>query len=454
MILKSRFIEMFGDHQHYSKVPLSSVLKQYYVPEKITNPESESFITLSSYGKGIKKREIKEGKTPVPFTGCRIKEGQFVSSRLHAKEGAFGIVPMELEGSVVSRDFPVFDIDSNLIDTDFLIASVSQESFYNQFMNCSLGSTTKRRIKEDVFLDYRITLPPLDVQYQFVHFVKQVDKSKAICKRIFESFDNLIKSRFIEMFGDIESNSKGWKCNKLGDLGTFKTGGTPSSKHEEYYKGSIPFISTPSLGPNYINETAAKYLITKEAVDSCATTLIPSGSLIIGTRINVGQSSINIVPMCTNQDIVSLTDVSKGFNLLFLKHCVDQYIPYLNSQKKGATIKGITINLLKTVQIPEVPFELQNEYVDFVKQVDKSKFIRHHMSGVVGRWTFRSLSTNILSFTIYVVPRDVYGKLRLFQRSSSIRRCRGRCGKCVQYFVSVMFDVMQKGFGNRGQMGL
>ena len=175
---KSRFIEMFGNNQ-YVTVPLSKLIKQYYVPEKIDHPELETYITLSSYGRGIKKREIKEGKTPVAFTGCRIKQGQFISSRLHAKEGAFGIVPKELDGAVVSRDFPVFDIDRDRILPTFLLSSVSQESFYQQFLNYSFGSTTKRRIKEDVFLDFEISLPPLEKQEEFVTFLEQVDKSKS-----------------------------------------------------------------------------------------------------------------------------------------------------------------------------------------------------------------------------------------------------------------------------------
>ena len=177
------------------------------------------------------------------------------------------------------------------------------------------------------------------------------------------------------MFGDLKTNSKGWKCHKLGDLGSFKTGGTPSSKHEEYYQGTIPFISTPALGPNYIDDDAAKYHISEEAIENCATTLIPAGSLIIGTRINVGQSSINKIPMCTNQDIVSMMNIDENYDLLFLKHCLNQYIPYLDSQKKGATIKGITVELLKSIMIPEPPIEEQKKYVDFVEQVDKSKVV-------------------------------------------------------------------------------
>ena len=203
--------------------------------------------------------------------------------------------------------------------------------------------------------------------------------SKSPVEAADEYFDLLIKSRFVEEFGNIQTNSKGWKTNKLGSLATFKTGGTPSSKHPEYYEGTIPFISTPALGPNYIDETSAKYKITEAAINSCATTLIPAGSLIVGTRINVGKSSINTVNLCTNQDIVSLMDVSKKYELLFLKHCIDQYIPYLDSQKKGATIKGITTELLKSISIPEPPIEQQKSYVDFVKQVDKSKVKFHQL---------------------------------------------------------------------------
>ena len=177
------------------------------------------------------------------------------------------------------------------------------------------------------------------------------------------------------MFGCIESNSMGWTCHQLGNLGTFKTGGTPSSKHEEYYNGTIPFISTPSLGSDYIDQSVAKYYITDEAINNCSTELIPENSLIIGTRINIGQSSINKDPMCTNQDIVSMMNIDYRFDPLFIKHCLDRYIPFLNSQKKGATIKGITVNLLKSLSIPKPPLEKQNQYRAFVEQVDKSKAI-------------------------------------------------------------------------------
>ena len=252
--------------------------------------------------------------------------------------------------------------------------------YNSEYLNSLGRGATFKEISTKIVAEIKIPTPPLELQKQFTDFVKQVDKSKIRIHQLIKSYDTLVKSRFVEEFGNIQTNSKGWKTNKLGSLATFKTGGTPSSKHPEYYEGTIPFISTPALGPNYIDETSAKYNITEAAINSCATTLIPAGSLIVGTRINVGKSSINTVDLCTNQDIVSLMDVSKKYKLLFLKHCIDQYIPYLDSQKKGATIKGITTELLKSISIPEPPIEQQKSYVDFVKQVDKSKFAERSTS--------------------------------------------------------------------------
>lgn len=181
------------------------------------------------------------------------------------------------------------------------------------------------------------------------------------------------------MFGDIIQNTKQWKQIPLGELGSFKTGGTPSSKHPEYFEGKVPWISSTALGDNFIDASYAKHFITQDAIDNSATALIPPGSLIIGTRINVGQSSVNVDALCTSQDVVSMMDISTDFEPLFIKFCIDQYIPYLEGQKKGATIKGITVAILKSLLIPMPSKDLQKNYIDFIRQVDKSKSIFQRM---------------------------------------------------------------------------
>jgi len=171
---------MFGNDSYYPKIELGKVVIQQISTEYVKNPESELFVTIHNKGGGVEERTIKEGKTPVKFSGYRIKKNQFIYSRIDARNGAFGIVPNNLNGAVVSKDFPVFEINESKICREFLLNCVLQESFLSQIKVNSFGATNRQRIKEDVLLRYLIPLPPITTQEQFSLFVKQVDKSKFI----------------------------------------------------------------------------------------------------------------------------------------------------------------------------------------------------------------------------------------------------------------------------------
>ena len=66
---------------------------------------------------------------------------------------------------------------------------------------------------------------------------------------------------------------------RLGDIGVFKTGGTPSKKHPEYYGGTVPWVSTPALNGSSIGLEDATQMITQEGVDHSATKVIPEGNV-------------------------------------------------------------------------------------------------------------------------------------------------------------------------------
>ena len=177
---KSRFYEVLTNSGPIHQCKLGELLIQDDETEKIIHTSQEIFVTLQSKGKGAKKREISEGKVPVSFTGYRIHAGQFIYSRIDARNGAFAIVPHELDGAVVSKDFPVFDINVDKVNPTFLLYSTLQTSFIQQIQSNSFGATNRQRIKEDVLSNYSIKIPKLELQNQFADFVKQVDKSKFI----------------------------------------------------------------------------------------------------------------------------------------------------------------------------------------------------------------------------------------------------------------------------------
>ena len=371
--VKSRFIEMF-QNSNYSCVHLSDVLNQYYVPEKIDKPELESYITLSSYGKGIKKREIKEGKTPVPFTGCRIKAGQFISSRLHAKEGAFGLVPEELDGFVVSRDFPVFDIDINQINPKYLLAAVSHESFYQQFLNDSFGSTTKRRIKENIFLEYSIVLPPLDKQNEYVSFLEHIGHIRTMLKRYLYLLDSLVKSRFIEMFGSPDNNRYDLPVETLNQLTMGKlTYGIAASAID--YDGKTRYIRITdidedgNLNDDYKSpdEYDEKYLLNDGDI------LFARSGATVGKTFQY--SSKYGQALYAGYLIRSIPDVNKILPKYLLYATKSAYYnKCIEKLRRGATQPNINAQQYGSLEFLVPPLDQQESFVNFVQQVDKSKF--------------------------------------------------------------------------------
>ena len=254
--------------------------------------------------------------------------------------------------------------------------------FYSLFANYKRGGTRcfenkttgLHNLKTDDYVQ-RYEIAELSIKKQ-MRICDNLDKIHSIIisqKKELSYLDELVKARFVEMFGDIKNEEK-YSGILLGNICKTISGGTPSTKVTEYYTGDIPWISTVSLGPNHIDGKLAKGYITSLAIKNSATKLIPAGNILFGTRVGVGKSSINDVEMCTNQDIVAIVDVDEcKYNKLFIKCVLDSYQAYFDSIKKGATILGVTSDDLKDCLIPNVPINIQNEFVVFVEQVDKSK---------------------------------------------------------------------------------
>lgn len=160
---------------------------------------------------------------------------------------------------------------------------------------------------------------------------------------------------------------------RLGDIGVFKTGGTPSKKHPEYYGGTVPWVSTPALNGSSIGLEDATQMITQEGVDHSATKVIPEGSLMVGIRVGVGKVAVNTVPMCTNQDIVSIVGVDSDiWNIQYLSYAIQSNSSLLQSHKRGATITGITTKELKQLAIPFLPMEQQLSLVNLLNCIKRS----------------------------------------------------------------------------------
>ena len=207
----------------------------------------------------------------------RVLENDILISRLPDPIGRACIIP-DIGDAITGVDCTIVRLKS-VCNPLYFISYTMQKQYSEQIKTYETGSTRKR-ISRNNLGKILIPLPPIELQNQFADFVKQVDKSKLVFREMVSKLDELVKSRFIEMFGNIDTNSSEGQT-RLEYIGKFVTGGTPSSKHPEYYDGNIPWISSTALGPNYIDSSVAKYNITYEAIQNSRTVLIPPYSLMV-----------------------------------------------------------------------------------------------------------------------------------------------------------------------------
>lgn len=259
------------------------------------------------------------------------------------------------------------------VNADYLKLAL-QSNRVREYLKRFAGGGVQLNVSKKDILSAPVRMRTEEEQNYIASLFEKVLNVKKQREKELQLLDDLIRARFVELFGDIQHEEK-YKGIPLRELCTTMSGGTPSTKFPEYYEGDIPWISTVSLGPNHIDGSIAKGYITQEAIENSATKLIPAGNILFGTRVGVGKSSLNDVDICINQDIVAIIGIDENrFKRLFIKHVLDAYQPYYDSIKKGATILGITGDDLKDTLIPDAPISIQIKYETFVEQVDKSKF--------------------------------------------------------------------------------
>ncbi len=157
---------------------------------------------------------------------------------------------------------------------------------------------------------------------------------------------------------------------KLGDICHFQSGGTPSKQNTSYYGGVIPWITTVALNGTAISEKDAIEWITEKAIKESAAKIVPAHSLMVGTRVGVGKVAINNIPMSTSQDIISLIDIDENtWHKPYLCKFIQSQNPYLTSQARGATIKGIKIDVLSELQLPIIPLQTQISISDILDKI-------------------------------------------------------------------------------------
>ena len=233
-----------------------------------------------------------------------------------------------------------------------------------------------KHVSRDYIANIEINLPDIKTQNCIVQKLNKAKNIISNSKKLLTKYDLLIKSRFIEMFGNPIQNPMNWPEKTVSSLcNSIYGGGTPSKKHLEYYTGDIPWVSSKDMKSDYIIDSLDH--ITQEAVNNSSAKMVPINSIIMVIRSGILKHTlpvaINKVPITVNQDLKAFIPSSE-INVVYMARLFKMIEKDVLSGVRAVTADNIEFDTFKARKIPLPPLTLQTQFATFVQQVDKSKF--------------------------------------------------------------------------------
>ena len=263
------------------------------------------------------------------------------------------------------------------LDADYLCYSLM---FYNT--DGLVNGATRQKLTQATMRKMQIPKRTLEEQIDIVEKLNKVVFIKNMRQQEIHKLDNLTKARFVELFGDPVQNTKGWETDVCKNLTSkIGSGATPKGGRESYGTEGISLIRSMNVYNNRFEYKDLAY-ITDEQADKLSNVTIEENDVLVNiTGASVARCCIvpnELLPARVNQHVSIVRCKDKLLpEFLCSMFTEDNYQKLLWSiaTSGGATREAITKQQIEDLILIVPPIELQKQFMDFGKQVDKSKVV-------------------------------------------------------------------------------
>ena len=258
-------------------------------------------------------------------------------------------------------------------DKEYLYYFFRSPMFQRESLKASHGSA-QLNLSTVWLANFYVVYPDEEKRKTAVNTLRTIDNLIREKRNQLIELDSLVKSRFMEMFGEWNLSFQKENWIKLSDLTNIYTGTTPKTEIEEYWNGLIPWVTPAELDKDSYLITDTERHITEKGQKSKSLTMMPIGTVLLSTRAPIGKVAICGVPMTCNQGFKNFECLEK-LHPTYLFYLLKLNNDWLQTQGTGTTFKEISKSKAGNIRIPVPTMSDQKDFAQFYNLVDKSRFV-------------------------------------------------------------------------------
>ena len=358
-----------------------------WIESKDQSDEGIRLIQTGNIGEGVYLEKEARAKYISEDTFEKLKcteiyPGDILVSRLPEPVGRACIVPQKEGRMITAVDCTICRPDESIVSKEYLCYFMRSNSYYMKLLGNVTG-TTRKRISRKNLENVKLDVPSKENQKEVVKQLDCLSKVIDLRNKELQLFDNLIKARFVEMFGDPYVNPLKWKKLKIKDAVTIEPQNGLYKPQSDYVTdgSGIPILRIDGFYDGMVTDFASLKRLKCSETERQRYLLLEDDIVI--NRVN----SIEYLGKCAHiKDL--LEDTVYESNMMRMHFDPEYYNPVyickllcsqfiydqiVNHAKKSVNQASINQKDVLDFNIYQPPLDLQNEFANFVQQVDKSK---------------------------------------------------------------------------------
>ena len=244
------------------------------------------------------------------------------------------------------------------------------------YANTNADGTMSKRLSPAILQEYEFDLPSIEEQKVLAEKLWAAYEVKQSYLKMIEATQEMVKSQFIEMFGDISINSKAWPVEKLANVADIKIGPFGSLIHQRDYQEGGHCLINPSQIINNKIVPDSKVAVTEYKYQELLSYSVSIGDIILGRRGEMGRAGIieEEGMLCGTGSMVIRPKDNGDSLFLHLFITSPHSKEWLENNSVGTTMMNLNTQIVGNMEIPILPANLKQQFVAIANQADKSVF--------------------------------------------------------------------------------